>query len=78
MKHLSRSTSSGDDPICAATGRGMQEWARLLDKWNGDKSTADILVRYLVMQHKLPSFWAQAIAKRYLAAVEESQRAEGH
>jgi hypothetical protein len=72
-----RSTNPGDDPICAATGRGMQEWAWLLDRWNGDKSTEETVIRYLVMQHKLPSFWAQAIAKRYRTTGPENQRAEG-
>ena len=70
-----RSTNPNDDPICAATGRGMQEWTLLLNRWNGSKSSEEAVSRYLVMQHKLPSFWAQAIAKRYLAAVMEKQRA---
>jgi len=71
------STSPTDDPIKTATGKRTQEWVSMLDQWCSGDATEEVVIRYLVMQHKLPSFWAQAIAKRYLTAVGENQRAGG-
>jgi hypothetical protein len=55
-----------DDPIKRVTGKYMSHWTWLLEAWKGDKSSSEMISRYLIMHYRLPSFWARAIAIRYL------------
>ena len=57
---------TGDDPVEMATGQACRQWFRVLDAWQGDKGRLIALTEHLVRQYRLPWFWAQAIAIRYL------------
>jgi|FLYN01.1.fsa_nt_gi hypothetical protein len=69
MLDIRRHTS--DDPIWTATGKEIEEWIWILDIWSGGKADAPAVMRYLMARYRLPSFWAQAIATRYVKDVEE-------
>ena len=62
-------SDSQDDPVKLATGQAAQEWFFLLEVWDGDKTNQAAITRYLLVEHRLPLFWAQSIAIRYLKAV---------
>jgi hypothetical protein len=54
------------EQVCAATGRGWQEWAALLDAWETDTKNLVTVSTYLAAQHGLRRFWTQVIAFYYL------------
>jgi uncharacterized protein YndB with AHSA1/START domain len=55
----------GDEAVRAATGRGWDEWLKLLDRWGaaekGHKATAE----HLQKKHALNAWWAQTVTVRH-------------
>jgi hypothetical protein len=47
------------------TGKGWREWLRTLDAWGAKERKHGDIVRYLMQQHEVPGWWAQAITNGY-------------
>ena len=47
------------------TGKGWREWFRILDAWGAKERKHGEIVRYLMGEHGVPGWWAQAITVGY-------------
>ena len=47
------------------TGKGWDEWFRILDRWGGTSRTHTEIVRYLNEEHGVPSWWSQTVRVGY-------------
>ncbi|MGH2722797.1 MAG: DUF4287 domain-containing protein [Actinomycetota bacterium] len=47
------------------TGRGWQEWLRILDAWGARERKHGEIARHLMEEHGVPGWWAQAITIGY-------------
>lgn len=47
------------------TGKGWREWLRILDTWGAKERKHGDIARYLMQQHGVPGWWAQAITNGY-------------
>jgi hypothetical protein len=47
------------------TGRRWMDWVKVLDQWNGNKSSLRPIVSYLEREHGISHRWAQVIALYY-------------
>ena len=59
-------SAANTNSIRLQTGRGLNEWLKVLDAWQGDKRKLHPLTRYLTVQHRLEYDCAQVIALHYL------------
>ncbi len=54
-----------DAKVRQNTGKGWREWLRTLDAWGAKERKHGDVVRYLLEQHGVPGWWAQAITTGY-------------
>jgi uncharacterized protein YndB with AHSA1/START domain len=54
-----------DEGIRKGTGRGWDDWFRLLDAWNATSRTHTEIARHLHASHDVPGWWAQALTVGY-------------
>lgn len=54
-----------DAKVRQNTGKGWREWLRILDAWGAKERKHADVVRYLMEQHGVPGWWAQAITNGY-------------
>jgi hypothetical protein len=54
-----------DATVRQNTGKGWREWFRILDAWGAKERRHTDIVRYLLEQHDVPGWWAQAITTGY-------------
>lgn len=47
------------------TGKGWREWLRILDAWGAKERKHGDVAAYLMQQHAVPGWWAQAITNGY-------------
>lgn len=47
------------------TGQGWREWLRILDAWGAKERKHGDVAAYLMQQHSVPGWWAQAITNGY-------------
>ncbi len=47
------------------TGKGWDEWFRILDRWGGTSRTHTEIVRHLNEEHGVPSWWSQTVRVGY-------------
>jgi hypothetical protein len=55
----------GDDSVRAKTGKGWQDWFRLLDKFDVKEKGHTQAAKYLRDKHGVNDWWAQAVTIRY-------------
>jgi hypothetical protein len=48
-----------------ATGRGWDEWFRILDEWGATERKHGEIARYLGQEHGVPPWWTQGVARGY-------------
>ena len=54
-----------DDSVRRRTGKGWQEWLKLLDEWGAEQREHSERARYLQEAHGVSPWWAQAVTVRY-------------
>ena len=54
-----------DDTIRKGTGKGWDEWFRILDAWDATTKGHTPTARYLHEEHGVPGWWAQGITVGY-------------
>jgi hypothetical protein len=54
-----------DDAVLAATGRGWDEWADVIDAWLGHGDGHGAIATYLEVDHDIDRWWAQAVTVGY-------------
>ena len=54
-----------DDSVRRRTGKGWDEWLRLLDDWGAEQRGHTESARYLREAHGISPWWAQAVTVRY-------------
>jgi hypothetical protein len=68
-----------DDAVRNATGRGWDDWFRILDDWNGTQQPHPTIARHVREVHGVPGWWAQTVTVGYerargLRAVHQTSR----
>src|SRR5690606_2160092 len=53
---------ASDERMTAATGRSWEAWLGLLDRWGGRERKRGETVAFLMADHGVAGWWAQAIA----------------
>jgi hypothetical protein len=53
------------EDVALETGQRWNVWVRVLDQWDGNKSSLRPIVSYLEDEHNVPQRWAQVIALYY-------------
>jgi hypothetical protein len=69
-----------EDAIRRGTGRGWDDWFRILDTWNGTSHTHTEIARYVNGEHGIDGWWAQSVTVGYERARgmrAPNQRPEG-
>jgi len=56
---------ASDEKITEATGRDGEAWLSLLDRWGARDRKHGETVDFLIAQHAVPGWWAQAITTGY-------------
>jgi hypothetical protein len=56
---------ASDEKLTEATGRDWEGWISLLDRWGGRDRKHSETADFLVAQHGVPGWWAQAITTGY-------------
>jgi hypothetical protein len=56
---------ASDEKLTEATGRDWQAWLSLLDRWGARDRKHRETVDYLIGEHTVPGWWAQAITTGY-------------
>lgn len=56
---------ASDEKVAEATGRGWEAWLFLLDRWGARQRKRGEIVAFLMAEHAVPSWYAQAIATGY-------------
>jgi hypothetical protein len=54
-----------DASVRRGTGKGWDEWFRILDRWGGTSRTHGEIVRYLHEEQGVPSWWSQSVRVGY-------------
>ena len=54
-----------EDEVKTATGKGWDEWFRILDEVGIAEKGHDPMVKHLLNHHSLSQTWAQTVARRY-------------
>jgi hypothetical protein len=54
-----------DDKVTAVTGRRWEAWFSILDRWGARERKHGETVAFLMGEHDVPSWWAQAITMWY-------------
>jgi hypothetical protein len=54
-----------DQAVIEATGRGWEEWFKLLDDWDGTTKSHPEIARWLVAEQDVSGWWAQSITVGY-------------
>jgi hypothetical protein len=54
-----------DDKVAAATGRRWEAWFSILDRWGARERKHGETVAFLLEEHDVPGWWAQAITMWY-------------
>jgi uncharacterized protein DUF4287 len=54
-----------DEAVFEATGRGWDEWFKLLDAWDATTRTHPEMARWLAAEHDVSGWWAQSITVGY-------------
>lgn len=55
-----------DEQVREKTGKGLQDWERVLDRFAAaDKKSADV-VAHLQNEHGVPRYWARTLTTNYL------------
>jgi hypothetical protein len=54
-----------DDKVREATGRGWEEWRRLIDGWSGDVTDHAAVTRFVAEEFGIDGWWAQAVTVGY-------------
>lgn len=55
----------GDQTVRRRTGRGWEEWFRLLDRWGAVERDHAAIARYMEEAHGVSGWWAQTVAVEY-------------
>lgn len=68
-----------DDSVRNATGRGWDDWFRILDDWGGIDQPHPAIARHVNEVHGVPGWWAQTVTVGYerargLRAVHQTTR----
>lgn len=56
---------SSDEAVRSATGRGWDEWCKVIDGWPGHTDGHAAIAAYLQDQHQIDAWWAQSITVGY-------------
>ena len=54
-----------EDEVLSGTGKGWEEWFRILDESGISEKGHDPMVKHLQNHYSLNQTWAQAVAMRY-------------
>lgn len=54
-----------DEAVRAKTGKGWEEWFRVLDTWGAKEKGHTQSAKYLLDYYALSPWWAQAVTIRY-------------
>jgi hypothetical protein len=54
-----------DQAIRRGTGKGWDEWLRILDAWDGPSHTHGEIADYLHQEHGVPGWWTQSVTVGY-------------
>ncbi len=54
-----------DEVVRARTGKGSDEWYRLLDEWGAADRGHTLTARHLAQEYGLSPWWAQCVTIRY-------------
>ncbi len=54
-----------EDAIRRGTGRGWDDWFRILDTWNGTSHTHTEIARYVNGEHGIDGWWSQSVTVGY-------------
>lgn len=68
------------EAVLDATGRGWDDWRRIIDAWPGHDEGHAAVARYLEAEHGVPGWWAQSVTvgwERITGRRLPHQRADG-
>ena len=54
-----------DEAIAKGTGRGWDDWFRILDAWDATSHTHTEIARYIHGEHAIDGWWAQGVTVGY-------------
>jgi hypothetical protein len=60
-----RAQKFSDASVRERTGRGWDEWFALMDAWGANERTHAEIASWVVTEHRVPGWWAQAVTVGY-------------
>lgn len=54
-----------DEAVLAKTGKGWEEWLRILDEWGMEEKGHTLTAKHLQEEYGFGPWWAQAVTIRY-------------
>lgn len=54
-----------DEAVRARTGKGWNEWFKILDKWGASEKGHRLSAKHLLEKYKIGPWWAQVVTIRY-------------
>jgi hypothetical protein len=54
-----------DEAIAKGTGKGWDDWFRIIDAWDGTSHTHTEIARYINVEHGIDGWWAQGVTVGY-------------
>ena len=57
--------SVADEQVLEKTGKGLNEWRKILDEFEAKGKKSNDVVAYLQSTHGVPRYWARTLTTRY-------------
>jgi hypothetical protein len=64
-KEITMKTLTSEEAVRRGTGRGWEEWLRLLDAWDAAGRKHGEIAAWLMAEHGVDSWWSQTITVEY-------------
>ncbi len=55
-----------DEQVFEKTGRKIQDWIKILDKFNAADKKSNDVVAHLQQEYEVPRYWARTLTTHYL------------
>lgn len=59
-----------DAQVTEATGKSIQHWMKLLDRFGTRTKKSNEAVAFLQQEHEMPRYWARTLTTRFLKTPE--------
>jgi flagellar biosynthesis regulator FlaF len=59
-----------DEQVVEKTGKKIQEWVKILDKFKAAEKKSNDVVAHLQAEYNVPRYWARTLTTMYLKSVQ--------